>query len=994
MEIEEAILKKGREILDATKGKADGIFSLNFWNRKILEWSMESRSFKVQLFRFVDVLPVLDKHTQIIEHLEEYFGDQSIPLPAPLKWALKGLKKVGLASQMVASFIKNNVLRMAKMFIAGATPACTLPVLKELRQNNLCFTVDLLGEASVSEEEALTQQKRYLELIEVLNQKTSEWTLQEQLDCDDRGPLPKTNVSVKLSSLYSQINTADFENTANKLKERLRPIFKRAMELGCFVNIDMEQFALKDLTYYVFKSLLQEPQFRGFKDVGIVVQAYLRSAEADLLDLLAWCQKHERQITIRLVKGAYWDYEVVHAQAQGWPVPVYIKKTHTDANYEKLTALLLHHHHFLRPAIASHNIRSLAYAFVSAQQKGLQNNVLEVQMLYGMGNSIKKAITSLGYRCRDYAPIGELIPGMAYFVRRLLENTSNESFLRLKYSTDMPTEQLLKAPQAEPISLVDNVPASSTHEPFRNLPATDFGLQKNQIAYKAALEQVKNQLGQKLPVLVSGKEIFNSKIIQSVNPCNPNQVVAQVSSASEQDAKMALDDAHKAWPQWAARPARERAQVLFKAAEIMRQKRFELAAWETYEVAKTWKEADADIIEAADFCEYYAREALKLAQGKALYKVAGEDNRYIYRAKGVGAIISPWNFPLAIPMGMVSAALVMGNSVLFKPASPSVKIGHLLCQILLEAGCPPKVLHFLPGSSREIGEVLTESPQVAFIAFTGSMEVGTHIIEGAAKRVTNLGQVKKVIAEMGGKNVLIIDQDADIDEAILGTLYSAFGFQGQKCSALSRLIVHEAIYSRFMERLREALVNLWVGEACDPRSYLSAVIDKNSQENLLQTIEETKKIAGCTTQKAPLDDLDPNGYYVPPTLFEDVPWNCKAATQELFGPVLTAFKVANIKEAVELANSLPFALTGGLFSRSPRSIAYIKEHLEAGNIYINRGITGAVVGRHPFGGYKLSGVGSKAGGPDYLLQFADPITVVENTMRKGFAPDFNSYANS
>jgi RHH-type proline utilization regulon transcriptional repressor/proline dehydrogenase/delta 1-pyrroline-5-carboxylate dehydrogenase len=430
--------------------------------------------------------------------------------------------------------------------------------------------------------------------------------------------------------------------------------------------------------------------------------------------------------------------------------------------------------------------------------------------------------------------------------------------------------------------------------------------------------------------------------------------------------------------------------VLLKAAQFMREHRYEIAAWEVFEVAKSWKEADADVVEAIDFCEYYAREAFAMGKGKALLRVPGEDNTYTYRAKGVGVVISPWNFPLAIPMGMTAASIVTGNPTILKPAGQSVIMGEWVYRALREGGCPADVIHYLPGSGSELGPILTQSPTTAFIVFTGSMEVGTQIIEEAAKRIPGARLVKKVVAEMGGKNALIVDEDADLDEAVTGCLYSAYGFQGQKCSALSRLIVHEAIYDRFMDRFREAMKDIRLGEATDAGVFLSAVVDKGAFQKISAIIEETRKIAARTTQGAMPTNVSREGYYIPPTLFEGVMPDARAAKEEIFGPVVVAFKVKSLEEGVKLANSGLFALTGGLFSRSPAAIAYVRENLEAGNIYINRGITGAIVHRHPFGGYKLSGVGSKAGGPDYLYQFVDPVTVVENTMRRGFAPEIES----
>jgi RHH-type proline utilization regulon transcriptional repressor/proline dehydrogenase/delta 1-pyrroline-5-carboxylate dehydrogenase len=615
--MEEPIFKKGQEILSESGHEGDNIFNLNYWTKKVMEWSMEDAAFKTDLFRFVDALPVLQSHQQVSKHLQEYFCKPASHLPKFAQNTLRALSKFDLSSSLVAKAVKANAAQMAKVFITGSNPSEALPVLKKLREQNLTFTADLLGEASLSEAETIIQQKRYLTLIDELNQEVKTWPIVKLLDTDHAGPIPKVNVSVKLSSLYSQINLLDFENTVEILKDKLRPILRAARDNRTFVNFDMEQFALKDLTYKVFTSILEETEFKGYFDVGIVVQAYLKSAEEDLLKLINWCKSENRHITIRLVKGAYWDYEVINAKQQGWPIPVFTEKTHTDANYEKLSKILLDNYEYTRAAIGSHNVRSLAHALVYAEQINLPQKLLEVQMLYGMAEPIKKTLVKMGYRCRDYAPIGELIPGMAYLVRRLLENTSNESFLRLKFASNLPINDLLKAPTEESQQTNNKLEKKEFSE-FENIPLLDFGLQENRIAYQKALQKAEAELGQKLPLFINGEKVWTDSLIESVNPCKPQQVIVQSSSAGKQDTEKAIEIAHKALNSWRKTSISERANVLFKAAKILRERRFELSAWETLELAKTWKEADADIVEAADFCEYYATESLKLSKGKAL----------------------------------------------------------------------------------------------------------------------------------------------------------------------------------------------------------------------------------------------------------------------------------------------------------------------------------------------------------------------------------------
>jgi RHH-type proline utilization regulon transcriptional repressor/proline dehydrogenase/delta 1-pyrroline-5-carboxylate dehydrogenase len=414
----------------------------------------------------------------------------------------------------------------------------------------------------------------------------------------------------------------------------------------------------------------------------------------------------------------------------------------------------------------------------------------------------------------------------------------------------------------------------------------------------------------------------------------------------------------------------------------MQKRRFDLAVWEVFEVGKTWREADADVTEAIDFLRYYAREMLRLSVPQTLGHYPGEKNLYLYRPRGIGLVISPWNFPLAIPTGMVSAAIVAGNCVLFKPSNLSPIMGYHLAKILEVAGLPKGVLNFLPGEGESVGEYLVRHPDVSFIAFTGSKVVGLKIVELAGKILPRQRQVKRVVAEMGGKNAIIVDDTADLDLAVQGAVASAMGYQGQKCSACSRVIVLETVYEEFLKRAVNAVKCLRIGSPEDPGNVIGPVIDAKAQEKIRSYIEKGKKLG----QAILVMDAPPGGFYVGPSIITDLQPHDSLAQEEIFGPVLAVFKAKHFEEALEIANGVDYALTGGVYSRSPANIQRAMEAFEVGNLYINRGITGALVGRQPFGGFRMSGIGSKAGGPDYLTQFMVPKTISENTLRRGFAP--------
>ncbi|MGH2809904.1 MAG: proline dehydrogenase family protein, partial [Actinomycetota bacterium] len=612
----------------------------------------------------------------------------------------------------------------------------------------------------------------------------------------------------------------------------------------------------------------------------------------------------------------------------------------------------------------------------------------EIQMLYGMGEPIQAAVRQMGLRLRVYTPVGSLVPGMAYLVRRLLENTSNESFLRHRFAEGQALEELIGPPAAKPLtdaSPPEPRPATDASSPgsYDPEPVAEWRNAGVRRSFAGAVRRASAAPAAKVPALIGGHDVSTPAVIPSVDPGNPSREIARSACCGAPEGDDALDVALKAWEKWRRTAPERRASVLFAAAQWMRVRRNDLAALEVFEAAKPWREADADVCEAIDFCEYYGRRMLVLAEGGDTQSPAGESNELIYQSRGVGLVISPWNFPLAIPTGMVCAALVCGNAVLFKPSEQTPLVGRQLVDALIAGGLPEGVLSFLPGHGEEVGAHLVRRPEVSFIAFTGSKAVGLGIVKTAAEHSDGQRHVKRVIAEMGGKNALIIDSDADPDQAVPGAVYSAFGYAGQKCSAASRLIIVEPLYDEILERLVGAGGEVIVGHACEMGTTVGPLIDAGAQERVLGYIGLAGEEGTLALHRT---DIPETGYFAPPTIVTDLPASSRVAREEIFGPVLSVFRAANFEEAVALANDTEYALTAGVYSRSIANVRYASRELRGGNVYINRPTTGAVVGRQPFGGYGLSGVGSKAGGPDYLLQFVDPRAVSENTLRQGFAP--------
>jgi len=967
-----------RELLSATRENRSFFAQMRDqmrWDDKMLGWAMSNPGLRVQLFRFIDCLPSLQSKAEIANHLQEYLGQEEVELPDALKKLLGFAHADSLPGQMAATTVSTAVETLAHKYIAGETLKQVIKTLEGLRKDKMAFTVDLLGEAVITEEEAQSYLDRYLELLEELSRAAKSWSTVPQIDEADGEALPKVQASVKLTAFYSQFDPLDAKGSQEKVCERARTLLRRAKELGAAIHFDMEQYAYKDLTIAILKEVLMEEEFRTRSDIGVTLQAYLKETEEDLKGLIAWAKERGTPITIRLVKGAYWDQETIKSEQRDWELPVFQRKVSTDANFEKLTRLLLENHQYLYAAIGSHNVRSQAYAIAIARQLNIPPRRFELQVLYGMADKLAKALVQQGYRVRVYCPYGELIPGMSYLIRRLLENTANTSFLRQNLE-ERPIEELLAPPQFQ-----ENGNGQVHNGKFPNAPDTDYSqVQKRETAI-AAIQSIRQQLGQSYQPLVNGKRVNTLETIESLNPSNPDEVVGHVGLLSVSQADEAIAAAKAAFPAWKNTPAKERAAILRRAADLMEERRAELCAWMVLETGKVLGQADPEVSEAIDFCRYYADEMERLDQGHS-FDVAGETNHYHYQPRGISLIISPWNFPLAIPTGMTVASLVTGNCTLLKPAETSSVIAAKLAEILVEAGIPDGVFQYVPSKGSTVGAHMVKHPDVHMITFTGSQEVGCRIYADAAILQPGQRHLKRVVAEMGGKNAIIVDESADLDQAVAGVVYSAFGYSGQKCSACSRVIVLEPIYDAFLHRLVEATKSLNVGLAELPSTKVGPVIDAAAQNRIKAYIDKGKEEATLALQ-LPAPD---KGYFVGPTIFVDVPPTAKIAQEEIFGPVLAVIKVKTFEEAMDIANGTLYALTGGLYSRTPSHIDRARADFEVGNLYINRHITGAVVARHPFGGFKLSGVGSKAGGPDYLLQFLEPRHISENIQRQGFAP--------
>ncbi len=991
--LEEAIRQRGKAFFASIRGESPSIFNKGFWTGKVMDWAMQNEAFKVQLFRFVDVLPYLATSDNLSRHIEEYFaGGEAGDIPTVLKWgAEKSGMFGGVAAKLMGKAIRSNIEGMARQFIVGEKTREAVKNLSRIRKDGFAFTVDLLGEATVSEIESDAYRDGYLEVLGAIEAEQQSWKpFGAGTDGLDWGSVPRVNASIKPSALFSQAKPVDFEGSIEGILERMRPVYRKIVAMGGAMCIDMEQYRYKDITIELFKRLRGEPEFRDYPYLSIVLQAYLRDTEHDLRELIAWGRAEGLPFGLRLVKGAYWDYETVIAKQMGWPTPVWMRKPESDMAHEKLARIILENSDLVYFQCASHNIRTISNVMETASELGVPENRFEFQALYGMAEPVRKGLLKVAGRVRLYCPYGELLPGMAYLVRRLLENTANESFLRLSFADGEAEDILLENPASTLERELAANPPKTPAEPatmdgltaFRNEPIADFTLAELRTAFPQAIAAVRARAGQVLPLCIGGRDVETADRIATVNPADPSEVLANVCQAGPAEVDAAIEAAQTAFAAWRDKTPRERADVMLRAAGIARRDIVPLAAAQVLEVGKQWDQAYNDVGEAIDFLEYYAREAVRLGAPRRMGREPGEKNHLFYEPKGVCAVIAPWNFPLAISVGMTAAAIVTGNTVVYKPSGLSSLIGHGMVDIFREAGLPDGVFNFCPGRGSVMGDHLVEHPAVSTIAFTGSMETGLRIQEKAARVQPGQSFCKKVIAEMGGKNAIIIDDDADLDEAILGVVYSAFGFQGQKCSACSRVIVVDSIYDKFVTRLTEACQSLAIGPSEDPENAMGPVVDASQQAKVREYLEIARQEGTVLVER----ETSGPGFYAPLVVVTGIRPEHRLAQEEVFGPILAVMKAENFDQAVAWAVGTRFALTGGVYSRSPRHLEKARREFRVGNLYLNRNCVGAMVGRQPFGGAKMSGVGSKSGGPDYLLQFLDPRVVTENTIRRGFTP--------
>ena len=883
-----------------------------------------------------------------------------------------------LPAHILAFSVRFMVRKMAKRFIAGESISTSHVTLSELARSKRDATLDQLGELVVSAKEADLYFEKVLQLIHGLKQHIPRG------EKNSAGIL-RAHVSIKVSALSHDFKPQAFEATYAKVAPRLRRILQEAQREEVFINIDAEHYHYRDLVLKIYsKVLLETPELSDFDQTGIVVQAYLRDGFRHLKDVMELARQRGRRMPIRLVKGAYWDAETIEAEAHQFQAPQFLNKEESDIHFRQLCYETLKNSDIVQLALASHNLQDHAFVEALRKLRFPSAPAVEHQCLHMTYEALSHGLAKMGWPTRNYMPIGNLLVGMAYLVRRIMENSSQVGVLSIMRSHQKASGLISPLVVHETRRTNHSLSFDSSITQLKS----DFApVRPSRLFIANELQSLESELESLEKKIHASQEKWNAAAdTKVVCSSRPELLLGTIKDASAQDALMAVDIAEDALRQswWSKQTlCLYRVSVILRAADLMLLKRDELAAEIVFEAGKVLSEALADVDEAIDFMNYYARLEIQLVlQGQ---KVTN---------RGVFAVIAPWNFPLAIPCGMAVAPLIAGNAVILKPAEQTPLIGQKLFELLREAGVPEGILQVLHGDGEKVGAPLVSHPRVAGVVFTGSKNVGQWIYREAGPKLIQhyhhqFPMQKKIITEMGGKNAVIVTNNCELDETISGILYGAFGHAGQKCSAASRVIVHREVKEALVLRLRDAIADLKVGSALDPSTSVNPLISQADQERVRGAIEGAKDEVIRSHGKIIIDRSFEKlpGFCVGPAVFELPLHQAKKkeswAQREIFGPVIHVIEYNSLIEAVELFNATDYALTGGVYSQSQDDIDFLLKFLRAGNLYVNRPNTGARVAIEPFGGFKLSGTGPKAGGSDYVAQFHFPLMAQEMNTFKG-----------
>lgn len=984
--IEDRVEARTREIgeglFDRLKTRAPSIFHTRWWEDRLISWAAEDEAVKVQLLRLIDVLPALRDHTAIAEHLEEYYEQVREHLPLAARVGLDLSTSNSILSRALAYNTRTNAARMARRFVAGNQPTEVLQSARQLRRQGQSAGFQTVAGPTLSEADADRYQQSCLKLIESCSDAVEEWPANSILDNNHTGPIPRLHVSVRLSRLDARFSPVDFEGSRKRVLKRLKPILQAAGDHHAFVQFEAERQPHKTLAGEIIRELMSGKAFRSFCDVGLTVETSSLQCEAELKGILAWVKKRKAPLSVVLTHGRFQDSERRRVQSRAQKDDVCGTADEADTAFESQCRFLMKNAEWLHPILAARSIRGVAHALAWADEYDVPEAATEIQLMFGAEDRLAQLLTESGRRVRMLCPVGPDLITLSRLARHQLENRHDATYLQSTISESTSVETLLMKPGSQP----DDESVDLEIESFVHEPRTDFSVAEHREAMTQALVDVKEEFGQTYPLVIDGKSSESRSTVSSRNPSATKEIVGHVAAASADQAADAVEGAKRTFTQWAASETSNRCEYVELIAAEIRERRFELAAWVCLEVGMTWEDADAEVATAIDYCMFYASQMRQLDVPQE-YDLSGEENRYSYRPCGVAVVIGSWRSPLASLTGSLAAAIVTGNTVVLKPAEQASVIAAQLMSVVRNAGVPDGVVNFLPGIGEDICPELVGSPDVQLICFNGNYESGTEINRLAAETDHRQSSIRRVIAELGGNNAIIVDKDADLDDAVPDILSCAFGFAGQKAASCSRVIVLESIADELIERLADAAGSLQIGGADDPATQIGPVIDDDAAKAMNQLV---KSADGDAEEEVvfsgKLGKAAKEGSYTSPAIITGIDPESNFAQEEVNGPLLSVIRVRNLDDAFAAANATRFALSGGVYSRSPSTLKRARVEFQVGNLSLNRKMTDSMVQRQPFGGYRMSGTGASTGGPDYLLHFLIPVNVSENTTRRGIEP--------
>jgi RHH-type proline utilization regulon transcriptional repressor/proline dehydrogenase/delta 1-pyrroline-5-carboxylate dehydrogenase len=987
----------GQEIFERAEAAEPRPWHVDFWADLMMQWSTSDPHLKTQLFRFIEVLPALTSTPAVARHIKEYLGSTRDQWPPMIQWLLDFRRLSGLRANLLTTIARRAATTMAGRFVSGSNALEAVRTIESLRANNMAFTIDLLGEATNSESAADEHRDIYIDLIESLSPVAQNWKHNPQIDEGPTGPMPKVNVSIKLTALDAHYDPIDPQRSIEQANARLRPVLRAAINHNAFINIDMESYRYKDITFRHFAELMMEPEFRLYPHFGIVVQAYLRSAEQDLQNMLDLADRRGTTFAIRLVKGAYWDHEVVLAVQADTTPPVWTQKWQSDATYEKLAKRMLAANQTIRPAFASHNVRSLAVIMTEAERLGLSHRNFELQMLYGMGGPLKNALASMNQCLRIYSPYGQFVPGMAYLIRRLLENTANDSFLKQSFSDHASRDLLLANPAViQPPSAPLPTPQYSELDKdipmlsFHPTTMTNFNCEENRSAMTSAIYNACRHHHKKLPLILNGRQTNTEHNISLRNPADPKDNIAEVSLATPAHADQSVATARNALDLRAQSPTAQRVAIIHKVIDHLKENRTDWAAKLIRSIGKTWREADAEVADAIDHATLYTEQMQRIDANPRRRTLPGQENTISFAPRGVTVAWTSWTSPLSTIFASASAALVTGNPIIIKPATRGAPIAYDVVDLLLKSGAPAGAIQLLfdDGQSDQIGMKLVEHPEVDTIVYFGPQDPGHKVMNAASTVRPGQRRIKQIAAVLDGFNPIIVDDDANLEEAVTGTLASAFRFAGQHPTSCGQVIILDDVYEEFTHRIKENITSLVIGAPSSPATMMGPVIDDSAKQTILQSIK-SHLAAGADRIIGENEFQIPDGNYIAPTILNhsnDIDSVNETRPSLVRGPVLWARRAIDFDHAIEMINKDGLAVVAALYSRSPSRIESARTRLDAGTLFINQPMTQSRVDIHPIGFARLGGTGAKYGTAEWLQTFLKPKTISENTVRHGFAP--------